>query len=246
MRLKIRIPGAVADAAEAAGDPGAPPPFPVVAPEGAAPPPLKPGVPKPPPVPKSGAAAIAAAARRARLLRVALIGVGGLIIVAIMIKLAMMKFVDTPASAPQKPRPPVRTAPVTPPPAPVVEKPKPAPVEPEPAPAVVEHPRTPKTRAKNTDTSNKVTTDLAPGVTVTTEGVQAEVEASQSFRTFVADAKVSGVFQGTPARAFINGRLVRAGEVVDSSLGIRFDSVDVENRNIVFKDTSGAKVSRRY
>ncbi|HNC23714.1 MAG TPA: hypothetical protein PLU52_05870, partial [Opitutaceae bacterium] len=92
----------------------------------------------------------------------------------------------------------------------------------------------------------QVTTDLEPGVRVTTEAVEAEVEASKDFTTFVANAKVSGVFQGSPSRAFINGRLVRAGEMVDQSLGIRFESVDAKAKTILFVDNTGAKVSKRY
>jgi hypothetical protein len=55
---------------------------------------------------------------------------------------------------------------------------------------------------------------VAPGVAASAQ-VEATPEAAASFRTFVANAKVSGVFQGPPTRAMINGRLTRAGEVVD-------------------------------
>ncbi|MDB6170523.1 MAG: hypothetical protein JWM88_3387 [Verrucomicrobia bacterium] len=163
----------------------------------------------------------------------------------------MIKFIDPappPANVAPKPRPAVKAPPVPPVEkvsvAPAVEEPK------VPAPEPVKHPApaAPIARhhAKPTETSTKTTTDLAPGVTATTDSVQAELEASPAFRTFVADAKISGVYQGTPARAFINGRLVRAGEILDSSLGIRFDSVEPSTKSIVFKDVSGAKVTRRY
>ena len=129
---------------------------------------------------------------------------------------------------------------LAPEPEPATTKPA-APEEPVPV-----RPRPVRQHPKSTALSTTATTDLAPGVTVTTEAVEAEVEASQAFRTFVADAKISGVFQGTPSRAFINGRLIRVGEVVDSSLGVRFESVDPATKTIVFKDTTGAKVARRY
>jgi hypothetical protein len=90
------------------------------------------------------------------------------------------------------------------------------------------------------------TVELTPGVMATTESVKAVPNASSAFRTFVASARISGVYQGTPQRAFINGRLVRAGEMVDSSLEIYFDGVDLANRSIIFKDSIGATVSRRY
>jgi hypothetical protein len=181
-----------------------------------------------------------------------LFGAVSLVVAAAMIKVAMIKFVDGPPPGPplipKKPRP-VVTAPATPP-AGTVKTPPAAP-EPVVAPPAHETAQreltpTPKTKPHSGEVTTKVTTGLAPGVTATTDSVQAEVEASQAFRTFVADAKVTGVFQGTPSRAFINGRLVRAGEVVDSSLGVRFDSVDSNTKTIVFKDASGAKVSKRY
>ncbi len=89
------------------------------------------------------------------------------------------------------------------------------------------------------------TTALAPGVTTTTE-VRASAEASQVFRSFIADAKVSGIYQGSPPRAFINNRLVRAGQMVDEGLAISFEGIDAENRMLLFKDRTGARVSKQY
>lgn len=88
-------------------------------------------------------------------------------------------------------------------------------------------------------------TSLAPGLAATTE-VNAVVEASAAFRTFVANAKISGVFQGSPARAFINGRLARAGDVVEPTLGITFEGVDSSRYQLVFRDRTGAIVARKY
>ncbi|MBI5688549.1 MAG: hypothetical protein HZC55_00520 [Verrucomicrobia bacterium] len=84
------------------------------------------------------------------------------------------------------------------------------------------------------------------GVSATTELEVAAVEASMEFRTYVANAKVSGVFQGSPARAMINGRLVRTGETVDAGLGILFEGVDPVKRQLFFKDRTGAIVARKY
>jgi len=89
------------------------------------------------------------------------------------------------------------------------------------------------------------TAALAPGVSVTTE-INASREASPAFRSFVAEAKVTGVFQGSPARAFINGRLCRAGTLVEEGLGITFVDVDAENRLLIFKDRFGAQVTKGY
>lgn len=94
-------------------------------------------------------------------------------------------------------------------------------------------------------TSSTATTTIAPNVVATTQ-LDAVPEAAAPFRSFVANAKVSGVFQGNPSRAVINGKLTRAGDVVDSTLGITFNGVDSERRHLVFKDKTGATVSRRY
>ena len=96
--------------------------------------------------------------------------------------------------------------------------------------------------------ASKAATAMTPigrGISASTE-VEATVEASPAFRSFVTNAKISGVFQGTPSRAFINGRLARAGETVDANLGIIFHSVDAERKQLVFKDKSGASVVRKY
>jgi hypothetical protein len=90
---------------------------------------------------------------------------------------------------------------------------------------------------------NVAVTQLAPGVSATT-ATEAEPEASPAFRTFVANLHVSGVRSGVEPRAFINNRLVRKGEVVDSGLGITFEGV--QEPELIFKDRSGATVKRRY
>lgn len=87
--------------------------------------------------------------------------------------------------------------------------------------------------------------ELAPGLSATTE-VDAAANASTEFRTFVANVKVSGVFQGSPARAVINGKLTRVGETVEARLGIVFAGVESSPRKLVFKDRSGATVGRQY
>jgi hypothetical protein len=89
------------------------------------------------------------------------------------------------------------------------------------------------------------TTTIAPGVAATAQ-VDAGPEASPAFRTYVANAKVSGVFQGPPTRAMINGRLTRTGEVLDATLGITFNGVDSARRHLLFVDRTGATVTRRF
>ena len=262
IRLKIKIPEAQIEAAARAPQPpveetppalGAPPPFPVMrAPESApdeAPPPvlrpiIRPGSPRPGPPPRRiPPSVLAASAQRKKVLRLVLVALVGLLVAAAVIRLAMFKCLDrAPASRVPRP-PPAQPGHVVPVLAPESDALK-EPAAEEPAEPVRTRPAKP--RSKSGVTVTTATTDLAPGVTVTTESVQAEIEASQAFRTFVADAKISGVFQGTPPRAFINGRLIRVGETVDPSLGITFESVDPKAKSIVFKDSTGATVARRY
>jgi len=87
---------------------------------------------------------------------------------------------------------------------------------------------------------------IAPGVTATTNDVMVAPKASAAFKRFVADARITGVFQGTPARALINGRMIRAGEVVDQALGVVFDSIDADKKTITFRDRAGIPATRRY
>jgi hypothetical protein len=105
-----------------------------------------------------------------------------------------------------------------------------------------------KPDAGKSPVSTVATTDLAPGVTASVAAIVNTVDASPAFRSFVANLKISGVFQGQgkPARAFINGRIVQAGEVVDAGFGVTFDGIDISRNEIVFTDKSGAKASRKY
>ncbi len=91
-------------------------------------------------------------------------------------------------------------------------------------------------------------TTLAPGITISIPDDNAASEASPAFRTFVAEAKVSGVRSGPPASALINGRYVRAGQSVDNGLGlgIVFEGAEASTRQLMFKDRTGATVTRRY
>lgn len=87
----------------------------------------------------------------------------------------------------------------------------------------------------------------APGSEANVPAVleRADPSASPEFRTRVLGLRLSGVFAGEPARAMIDGRLVRAGEVIDERLGIRFDGLE-PGRRLRFRDASGAAVVRKY
>jgi len=88
--------------------------------------------------------------------------------------------------------------------------------------------------------------NITKDVKVDNTPIVAALAASPEFRTFVANASIGGVFQGTPSKAIINGRIVRESQVVDSPLGITFDHIDVVKKMIYFKDATGAEVSKSY
>jgi hypothetical protein len=88
--------------------------------------------------------------------------------------------------------------------------------------------------------------NISKDVKVDNTPIVAAKAASPEFRTFVANASIGGVFQGTPSKAIINGRIVRESQVIDSQLGITFDRIDVFKKMIYFKDGTGAEVSKSY
>jgi hypothetical protein len=102
------------------------------------------------------------------------------------------------------------------------------------------------TPTPDTPESVMVATDLTSDVKVNSTHLDAAPAASSAFRAFVASATIGGVFQGHPARALINGAIVREGQVVEEPLGISFERIDVDRKAIFFKDTSGAEVSKNY
>jgi hypothetical protein len=88
--------------------------------------------------------------------------------------------------------------------------------------------------------------NLTTDVKVNNALIEAAPAANTQFRTFVANASIGGVFQGTPSKAIINGRIVREGQVVESQLGIMFDRIDAAKKTIYFKDATGAEVAKAY
>jgi hypothetical protein len=89
------------------------------------------------------------------------------------------------------------------------------------------------------------TSAVAPSVP-TNRKPDTVAEPSPAFRSWVADARISGIFEGTPPRALINGRMVRGGQVVEETLAITFDHIDAKTKMIVFRDQTGATVSRKF
>lgn len=123
-------------------------------------------------------------------------------------------------------------------------KPQPAAAKPAPTPVPVMAPPPVAPSAQQVTTESQ--TEIAPNVTATTTTIMAASEASPQFKSFVGQMQINGVFQGTPARALINGHTVREGELVEPNLGIYFDHINAETKVIIFRDRSGATVERKY
>lgn len=87
---------------------------------------------------------------------------------------------------------------------------------------------------------------LSGDLAVPPAATAAQVLPSAEFQKWVTEARISGVLQGAQPRALINGRTVRQGDVVDATLGIYFEDVNVEEKYVVFRDQEGALVGKKY
>jgi hypothetical protein len=70
--------------------------------------------------------------------------------------------------------------------------------------------------------------------------------ASRAFFFAIVSLNVSGITQSKPARLLINNRLTYEGDQVNRPLGITFIQLDSANKLLVFKDATGATVTRSY
>ncbi len=57
---------------------------------------------------------------------------------------------------------------------------------------------------------------------------------------------VSGVFQGEPARALVDGRIIRSGDVIEPMLAVTFVGVDAPAKQLILEDKTGAQVRVKY
>ncbi len=87
---------------------------------------------------------------------------------------------------------------------------------------------------------------LAGNITVARASPAGAPRASAAFFFWTVNLGVSGVTQSKPARMLLNNRLVYEGDVVNRSLGITFAQLDAANQLLVFRDQSGATVTRSY
>ena len=70
--------------------------------------------------------------------------------------------------------------------------------------------------------------------------------AGARFVRYAEKLSVSGVFQGNPARALVDGRIVRSGDILEPVLGIKFVGVDSETKHLILQDATGAQLRVKY
>jgi len=91
---------------------------------------------------------------------------------------------------------------------------------------------------------------LSTGVAVVAKPVKAPVAPvmTSAFRLWLESVRINGVTlkAGALPRVIINGRLVRPGDTIDATEGIVFESVDTENKCILFRNRAGFVASKPY
>ncbi len=111
------------------------------------------------------------------------------------------------------------------------------------------------TTAKSSSSTGNTSASKTGGVSTYAGGTQNGVllsddpalpKASPAFIQFAETLKVSGVLQGSPAKAMMNGRLFRAGTIIDPELGVMFVSVDGSSNRILLRDKTGAELRLAY
>lgn len=97
---------------------------------------------------------------------------------------------------------------------------------------------------------NILTPNTPPRTPVVEEVAAAQTEpavpASSAFRKYVETLRVNGVFQGENPRAMLNGRMYNLGAEVDPKLAITLFKIEPEAKLLIFRDDTGAILSRRY
>ncbi len=127
----------------------------------------------------------------------------------------------------------VPAVPVT---APVPETPKPPPA---PTPARLEIAPLPS----SPEMVQAAATDQAKSAKA---AVNAAPVVSPEFRLWTDGVRISGVASGSSPRAIINGRLVRPGDLIDTGEGIVFEGIDVEKKQVMFRNRAGAVAGKAY
>ncbi len=87
---------------------------------------------------------------------------------------------------------------------------------------------------------------LPGGIIIAQASPDGAPRAGAGFFFWVVKLNVSGITQSKPARLLLNNRLTYEGDEVNRSLGIIFAQLDPANKLLVFKDATGATVTRSY
>lgn len=87
---------------------------------------------------------------------------------------------------------------------------------------------------------------LAGGVIISSVASESAPVVRAAFFYWVVNQDIKGVFQSPPHRIMLNNRLVYAGDEINRTLGITFDHLDPAAKVIVFRDRTGATVTRSY
>ncbi len=66
------------------------------------------------------------------------------------------------------------------------------------------------------------------------------------YQDVLARFKVDSVVTGTVARAMIDGRLVKQGDIVDRNLGLRFSGVDIDEHALLFTNAENMVFKKHY
>jgi hypothetical protein len=87
---------------------------------------------------------------------------------------------------------------------------------------------------------------LAGGLVVASASPADGPVVRTSFFYWIVKQNITGVFQSPPHRIMLNGQLVYEGTEINRAQGITFDHLDPAKKVIVFRDNTGALVTRSY
>ena len=87
---------------------------------------------------------------------------------------------------------------------------------------------------------------LPGGIIISSASPDGAPPATTSFLYWVVNQNISGVFQNTPHRILLDKHLVYEGQEVSPGLGVTFDHLELDKKLIVFRDKTGAFVTRSY
>ena len=87
---------------------------------------------------------------------------------------------------------------------------------------------------------------LPGGIVISSASPVGAPAATANFLYWVVNLNISGVFQNNPHRILMDKRLVYEGQEVSAVLGITFDHLELDRKLIVFRDKTGALVTRSY